>query len=88
MLRSNGADKVRIPGLGTSGNTPLCRNANNEIATCSTPLADGETEKSEIMKTLAEQSRQIEEQRKQIEMLRKIVCEQNKTAAICTEENQ
>lgn len=36
--RPNGLDKVRIPGLGTAGATTLCRNANNEISTCSSSL--------------------------------------------------
>ncbi|MDQ3257625.1 MAG: tail fiber domain-containing protein [Acidobacteriota bacterium] len=36
--RSFGADKVRIPGLGAAGATALCRNASNEISTCSSSL--------------------------------------------------
>lgn len=36
--RTNGADKVRIFGLGAAGSTQLCRNANNEISTCSSSL--------------------------------------------------
>lgn len=36
--RSDGSDKVRIFGLGAAGSTALCRNANNEIATCSSSL--------------------------------------------------
>ncbi len=36
--RENGSDKVRIFGLGAAGSTQLCRNANNEISTCSSSL--------------------------------------------------
>ncbi len=32
--RSDGSDTVRIFGLGAAGNTPLCRNASNQISTC------------------------------------------------------
>jgi hypothetical protein len=35
---SNGSDFVRIFGLGAAGATNLCRNANNEISTCSSSL--------------------------------------------------
>jgi hypothetical protein len=42
--RSNGSDSVRIPGtltvltLGSAGSTSLCRNAFNQISTCSSSL--------------------------------------------------
>ena len=36
--RANGGDHVRIAGLGAAGSTQLCRNADNEIATCSSSL--------------------------------------------------
>ncbi|MBS1794510.1 MAG: tail fiber domain-containing protein [Acidobacteria bacterium] len=36
--RSNGFDKVVIYGLGAAGSTALCRNASNQIATCSSSL--------------------------------------------------
>ncbi len=36
--RANGSDKVRIFGLGAAGSTQLCRNANNEVSTCSSSL--------------------------------------------------
>ena len=36
--RSDGSDKVRVFGLGSAGLTSLCRNASNEIATCSSSL--------------------------------------------------
>ncbi len=36
--RTNGADKVRIYGLGAGGSTNLCINADNEISTCSSSL--------------------------------------------------
>lgn len=36
--RGNGSDKVRIFGLGAAGSTQLCRNANNEVSTCSSSL--------------------------------------------------
>lgn len=36
--RGGGQDKVRIPGLGSAGFDHLCRNANNEISSCSSSL--------------------------------------------------
>jgi hypothetical protein len=36
--RSDGSDKVVVYGLGTAGSTQLCRNASNQIATCSSSL--------------------------------------------------
>ena len=36
--RTSGADKVRIPGLGSAGTTTLCRNASSQISTCSSSL--------------------------------------------------
>jgi hypothetical protein len=36
--RSDGSDKVRIYGLGAAGSAHLCRNANNEVSTCSSSL--------------------------------------------------
>ncbi len=36
--RSNGTDKVVIYGLGSAGSTTLCRNASNQISTCSSSL--------------------------------------------------
>lgn len=36
--RSSGLDKVVIYGLGTAGATALCRNASNQISTCSSSL--------------------------------------------------
>ena len=36
--RSNGADRVQLPGLGAAGSTQLCHNANNEISICSSSL--------------------------------------------------
>ncbi|MDQ6788628.1 MAG: tail fiber domain-containing protein [Acidobacteriota bacterium] len=36
--RSNGLDNVRIFGLGAAGVDHLCRNANNEISSCSSSL--------------------------------------------------
>jgi hemoglobin-like flavoprotein len=36
--RANGADRVRIPGLGSGGSTTLCRNPSNQISVCSSSL--------------------------------------------------
>ncbi len=36
--REDGSDRVRIFGLGAAGSTQLCRNADNEISTCSSSL--------------------------------------------------
>jgi hypothetical protein len=36
--RTNGTDKVVIYGLGAAGSTQLCRNASNQISTCSSSL--------------------------------------------------
>ena len=36
--RSDGSDKVVVYGLGSAGSTTLCRNAANQISTCSSSL--------------------------------------------------
>src|SRR5262249_17551986 len=36
--RINGTDKVVIYGLGAAGSTQLCRNASNQVSTCSSSL--------------------------------------------------
>ena len=36
--RSDGSDKVVIYGLGTAGSTDVCRNASNQLSTCSSSL--------------------------------------------------
>jgi hypothetical protein len=82
--RANGADKVRIFGLGTGGVTQLCRNLNNEIATCSLPLAESN---GEILETVKRQQAQIEAQAREIALLKELVCAQNKAAAVCSLED-
>ena len=80
--RTNGADRVRIFGLGAVGSTPLCRNANNEISTCSSfPLA--ETNNGALVEKLERQQAQLEAQAKEIALLKQLVCAQNKEAAVC-----
>ena len=83
--RTNGADKVRIFGLGSAGVTQLCRNLNNEIATCSLPLTEAN---GELAETLKRQQAQIDAQAKEIALLKELVCAQNKAAAVCAEENK
>jgi len=73
---------VRIFGLGATGSTPLCRNANNEISTCSSfPLA--ESNNGALVEKLERQQAQLEAQAKEIALLKQLVCAQNKEAAVC-----
>jgi len=97
------ADTVQVPGLmqintlGIAGSTPLCRNSNNEISTCTAPTAlaekSGVANAAEI-KTLREQvkqqqqqieaqQRQNEVQKQQIDALIKLICSQNTKAEVC-----
>jgi hypothetical protein len=76
---------IRVSALGAAGATHLCRNASNQISTCSSPrpeLADelvGSVDelRSEIS-TLREanlaQQKQIDEQRSQIQTLLRVIC--------------
>ena len=36
--RTNGSDKIVVPGLGSAGATSLCRNASSQISTCSSSV--------------------------------------------------
>jgi hemoglobin-like flavoprotein len=83
--RTNGADRIRIFGLGSGGMTLLCRNANNEISTCSSPFAENG---GELAETVKRQQAQIEAQAREIALLKQLVCAQNRDAAVCREENK
>ncbi|MDQ4122264.1 MAG: hypothetical protein M3209_12565 [Acidobacteriota bacterium] len=92
--RDTGFDKVRIYGLGAAGATPLCRNASNEISTCSSSLTESasnsnllETVKTQDAKILVQQ-KQIEKLETVIEGLRAIVCSQNPQTQICKEQQK
>lgn len=90
--RTNGSDKVRIFGLGADGSTSLCRNANNEISTCTTGnFAEQSQADAQMMKTQIEsqqqqidaQAKQLAEQKALIDALRKLVCAANPAAEVC-----
>jgi hypothetical protein len=93
--RSNFQDRIRLYGLGSPGLTLLCRNASLEISTYDGQFTADPAAKNEILKTLREQetrldaqAEQIRQQQSQIELLKRLVCAQNKEAAICIEENK
>jgi hypothetical protein len=71
----NPGGTVSVNVLGAAGPTPLCRNASNEIATCTAPgglAAPQETGAgagAALADTVREQREQIEEQRRRIEQL-------------------
>ena len=80
---------IRVNALGAGGETVVCRNAFNQLSTCSFFNAlqvEVTTQKSLI----SEQQRRIEtlnlkinDQQTQIDALRKLVCAQNPTAELC-----
>ena len=87
--------KAKIITLGAAGSTSLCRNAANEISTCT---AGNFAENKQVennaatIKELGDQRARIEAQQKQIsqqqiliESLRKLVCASNSTADVCQE---
>lgn len=88
--RPTGADKVRIPGLGSGGSVQLCRNSSNEIATCDS-LAGGVVDNAvaqklaDQQKLIDAQQQEVEAQRKQLALLTAAICSQNKDAAVCSE---
>lgn len=89
------ADAVRVPGnlvvltLGSAGSTSLCRNASNQISTCTAGnFAEKTTpENAARFDALAEENaqmrRQIKEQKILLNGLMKIVCAQNPQADVC-----
>lgn len=71
--------------LGATGGTPLCRNAQNQIAACSASLVETGNSKSDS-DVLKNQQSEIEQLRQQIALLKKLVCSQNAQAEVCKEE--
>jgi hypothetical protein len=63
-------------GLGSTGGTPLCRNASAQIALCSASAVD------DVMK---EQQAEINDLRAQVEALKKLVCAASPKGEICKE---
>lgn len=79
--------KLRLTNLVSNGNAPLCRDSNNLVALCSSPLANPN---EEITAALAEQKAQIDAQAEQIKRqeaeisaLKSLVCANNPAAALC-----
>ena len=87
--REDGSDTVRVFGLGAAGNTSLCRNIANQISTCTAGnrSEQNNSENAAKLNALQTQNAQMLEQLKQqqllIEGLKKLVCAQNPTAAVC-----
>lgn len=70
--------KMRVNILGASGSTSLCRNASNEISTC-TAGNISEAEITNLRKTL-------EEQQRTINALKALLCKSNPTEEVCKEQ--
>lgn len=79
----NPTGELRVNVLGASGATPVCRNANNELATCTGPLAEESKKNDEQDALILRQKEQIERQQKEIDALKALVCSTNTTAAVC-----
>jgi hypothetical protein len=80
---------VSIYNLGAAGGTPLCRNASNQIAACSSlaGYSSGDIQKriDDQDETIRRQQDQIELLRKQLDGLKKLLCLQNTPADVCKE---
>jgi hypothetical protein len=86
---------IGVTSLGGAGATHLCRNALNQISTCTAqrPEIAGEalngsvrelqTEIAALRKAKAEQQEQIDKQQRQIEILTRLVCSQVSEPTIC-----
>ncbi len=82
--RANGADKVRVPGLGAAGTTALCRNQNNEISICAAQF--NQADNADLRAAVTQQNLRIEQQRRRIDELKNLVCALKPEAAVCREE--
>jgi hypothetical protein len=72
---------VRINTLGAAGATHLCRNASNQISTCSSPRSygNGDVESIEyerMFNILKEQQEKLESQQKELESQRSVIVQQ------------
>ena len=82
LLHVNGI--VRVATLGAAGATHVCRNASNQLSTC-TSFAEGASNE-ELFKQRAEveaQKKEIEDLRGQVEALKKLVCATSPAADVC-----
>jgi hypothetical protein len=92
--RTDGTDKVRVYGLGTAGSTSLCRNANNEISTCTAGnFTDADADKSSAtINLLREQNvlmqQQLNRQQLLLDDLRKTFCQVNPQMEVCQQERK
>ena len=85
--RDNGLDKVRVFGLGAAGSTQLCRNADNEISTCTAQAALAENNVNDVnAATINSLREQVKQQQQQIDALIKFICSQNTKAEVCKQE--
>ena len=87
---------IRVSTLGAPGVTHLCRNASNQISTCSSPrpeLTDERlirsveglrTEITTLREANSAQQKQIDEQRGQIQTLLRVICSQSNDPTACS----
>jgi hypothetical protein len=75
---------VRVATLGAAGATHICRNASNQLSTC-TSLAEraGSEELSAPRAEIEAQRKEIEYLRVQVDALKKLACATNAEADIC-----
>ncbi len=84
-------DDVRVPGnlvvvtLGAAGSTSLCRNASNQISTC-TPGNSPDKSGGDNAAAISVLREQIKQQQVLIDGLRKLVCQTNPQADVCKQE--
>ncbi len=94
--RSSGADVVVVYGLGAPGSVHLCRNASNQISTCTSGAVEDVKDRqfttvltnsvNELKKENDSLKMEIETQRTQISALRQALCRLAPTDDICAEE--
>jgi hypothetical protein len=84
---------IRVSVLGGPGMTPLCRNALNQISTCSSLRSHESNVGVELLNAVKEQQAQIERQERRIEsqerlinVLKLTLCASQPAAAICKQE--
>ena len=89
QMRINPGGTVRINILGSTGSTPLCRNASLEVSSCSSSFTYPGASVA-LVNTVNQQHAEIESQRKmieaqqkQIDALRELLCRANREAAVC-----
>jgi hypothetical protein len=80
---------IRVSTLGVAGTTQLCRNALNQISTCSSPrtqsgpFAGEDRLSASVLNAVKDLQLQIEEQKAQINALTQYICSQTPVAKLC-----